>query len=132
MTDESPVPAEGAEQPPTPQPVDETPANAVPAAAGAPRARWQDRVLRLPAVIGVALATLIMGGFGGAALGALTHDRDHHDGWGDRHERMGGWGPGRRGDGPMGPGHPGPGGYGYGPGPNQNGPNQSGTFGSNG
>ena len=130
MTDESPVPGDGADQTPAPPRAEQPAADAVPPPPSAPRVRWQDRVLRLPAVIGVALATLIMGGFGGAALGALTHGRDHHDGWGDRHERMGGGGPGRMGDGPMGPGHPGPGGYG--PEPGQNGPNQNGTLGSNG
>lgn len=120
MTDESPAPAGGADQTPAPQPVDETRADAVPVAAGAPRVRWQDRVLRLPAVIGVALATLIMGGLGGAAIGAVTHGRDHHDGWGDRHGM--GDGPGRMGPGQMGPDQMGPGqrgpGQGYGPGQN--------------
>jgi hypothetical protein len=156
MTDESPVPADGADQTPASQPVEqpvEQPvvqteaqpaAAAVPPPPAAPRVRWQDRVLRLPAVVGVALATLIMGGLGGAGLGALVHGRDHHDGWGDRHgmgEGPGWMGDGHMGDGRMGDGRMGPG-YGYGPGPNQMGPNQmgpnqmgpnqNGTSGSNG
>jgi|GEM_PF-4519945 len=56
--------------------------------------------MRLPSVIAVALATLIVGGLGGLGLGAIVHHR-HGDEWrhghmGDRMGRvgggMGGWG----------------------------------------
>jgi hypothetical protein len=73
MTQDQPVPpADGSS--PTPS----TPAAAAPAAP-APGIRWQDRVLRLPSVIAVALATLIMGGFAGLGVGAwVRHDDRPH------------------------------------------------------
>ncbi|MCB0907654.1 MAG: hypothetical protein KDB63_11115 [Nocardioidaceae bacterium] len=94
---------------PTPGPVE--PAEPAPVvAAGSPRLRWQDRVLRLPSVIAVALATLIVGGFAGAGVGAwLHHDHGRFDGpgrmghlgqFGDGMREGDGWGmiPGRDGD----------------------------------
>lgn len=64
------------------------------------RLRWQDRVLRLPSVIAVGLATLIVGGFAGAGIaGWLHHDHGRFDGPG-RMGHMGQFGDGmRQGDG---------------------------------
>jgi hypothetical protein len=97
----------------TPENVDPTPGpveHASVVAPEAPRTRWQDRVLRLPSVIAVALATLIVGGFAGAGFGAwLHHDHGRFDGpgrtghmgqFGDGRHHGEGWGmgPGRDGD----------------------------------
>ncbi|MFN8195839.1 MAG: hypothetical protein U0R80_16370 [Nocardioidaceae bacterium] len=120
VPEEAPAPSPGSDEAPVPPAVDATApaavAPALPMAAAAPRVRWQDRVLRLPAVIGVALATLVMGGFGGLGVGAIaTHWRDRHDGFDGRHMMgPGGWGrdqggPGQFGPGQMGPGQMGPG-----------------------
>lgn len=117
----------------TPENVDPTPDPVVPVepepvvAAEPARVRWQDRVLRLPSVIAVGLATLIVGGFAGAGLGAwLHHDLGRFDGpgrmghlgqLGDGRHQGEGWGmmPDRDGD-RFGWGQQGQGGWG------QNGP----------
>jgi hypothetical protein len=65
---------------PTPDPIPD------PAPEAAARTRWRDRVLGFRGVLAVALAGLIVGGVGGAAIGALASGDDDHD---------------RRGPGPM-------------------------------
>ena len=87
-----PVPAEPA---PAAEPV---PAYAAPLA---PQPRLRDHLFSFRSVVAVALATLLLGGAGGAALVALTND-GHDDGprivqRGDRpgnDQRFGGGGPG--------------------------------------
>ena len=92
---------------PDPTPADETPADPAPAPApqpaplAEPKTRWRDRAFGFRGVLAVALASLILGGVGGAAIGVVA------SGDGDRH------GPGRMefrdGDRPThgGPGMPG-------------------------
>ncbi|MFT3874301.1 MAG: hypothetical protein QM714_16920 [Nocardioides sp.] len=90
-----------------------------PAPVTAPTQRWQDRVLRLPAVIGIGAVALLVGALGGATVNALTHHQgdprgefgQHGPMKGDRGGGPGGWGPGG------GPGGSGPGGPGAGRGP---------------
>jgi hypothetical protein len=115
------------------------------------RVRWQDRALRLPSVIAVGLATLIVGGFAGAGIGAwVHHDHGRFDGpghmghmgqFGDGMHEGGGWGmmPGRDGDhfgwgqqGQPGWGQNGPGGSPMMPGWGQNGGQGQGSPGSSG
>lgn len=67
--------------------------------AAAPRPAFKDRLWSLRAVIAVALASVILGGLGGAALASVGHD----------HDRRGGPFQGRFGRGPMGPNQMGPG-----------------------
>ena len=86
-------------QPPTPQ---------VPVAPPVERTRLRDRLFGLRALIGVALAGVILGGLAGFGVHAAT-DGDGRDG------RMGRFGPGGPdggfgGPGQMGPGQMGPGG----------------------
>lgn len=71
-----------------------------PAPVLAPKQRWQDRVLRLPVVIGIGAVALLIGALGGATANALTHhQRDlrgefgHHGPMMNGH-RGGGFGPG--------------------------------------
>jgi hypothetical protein len=45
------------------------------------RTRFKDRVLGMRAVIGVAVASLILGGAGGAALGAISSGGDDNTGF---------------------------------------------------
>jgi hypothetical protein len=69
------------------------PAAAATPAPAAPvlRTRWRDRAWSFRAMLAVALATLLIGGFAGGTVVALADDgRDHHD----HHHRMGPWGPG--------------------------------------
>ena len=76
MTDnERPEPAGAADGPLVPP----TYAAAAAAAAAAPKAPLRHRVLSLPAVAGVAAASLILGGVGGATLGAVTGGDSHAD-----------------------------------------------------
>ncbi len=61
-----------------------------PGPAGEPRSRWrriQDRVWSFRAVLAVALASLIVGGLGGAAIAGLTGDDDGRGGGHGRFER---------------------------------------------
>jgi hypothetical protein len=94
------------EQNPTPDPTHEIPQAAAPPAPGVPapstppapaavpapstpsteKPRFQDRVLGMKAVAGVALASVILGGAGGAALGAVSNGSDE----GARGGRFGG------------------------------------------
>lgn len=130
MTQDQPVPdADGSPS------TASTPAPAAPAPP-ASGIRWQDRVLRLPSVIAVALATLIMGGFAGVGVSAwVRHDErvQLRQGFSDRmrdhmrdHMRDGdGWGRGPMGGGPGGPGGWGGGPGGWGPGDGQDGSPQA-------
>jgi hypothetical protein len=76
----------------------------VPPQAPAPvmKARWRDRAWTFRAMVGVALASLLLGGLAGGAVMAASDDGD------DRlqHHRMGPWGP--DGDAPPGWRHRGP------------------------
>ena len=88
--------SENQEPPNSPDP-DETPATQ-------PRTRWQDRVWSFRAMLAVALASLLIGGLGGAAITAVAGGDDVR-----RELRMGPWSPG--GDGPPGWHHRGPRGF---------------------
>ena len=72
-------PVKPAEQAPTyehvPEPVD-LPSAAPAAGSPASAPRFRDRVLGMKAVAGVALASVVLGGAGGAALGALSDGQD--------------------------------------------------------
>ncbi|KQZ67201.1 hypothetical protein [Nocardioides sp. Root151] len=93
----------GAQQPddrPVPQESTQQFAAPAPAAVPAERRPWKDRVLGYRGVAAVALASVILGGAGGAALGAISNGSDD--------------GPG----GMRGPGGNGPGNFGQMPGQN--------------
>ncbi|MDQ4051721.1 MAG: hypothetical protein M3237_03345 [Actinomycetota bacterium] len=64
MTDEDSTPDQPA--------VTETPAKEAPA-----RTRWRERALGFRGVVAVALATLILGGLGGTAIGMAVSGDDH-------------------------------------------------------
>ncbi len=68
---------------PDPIPADETPADPAPEPAppAAPKTRLRDRAFGFRGVLAVALASLILGGVGGAAIGVVAS--------GDGHERHG-------------------------------------------
>lgn len=66
---------------PTPDPTadpDPAPAAEAPEQPAA-RTRWRDRALGFRAVAAVALATLVLGGLGGAAIGVVASGDDDHD-----------------------------------------------------
>lgn len=103
------------QQPPEEQPAEqsaeqparsEQPAYAVPAAAAAAGPRWSDRTLGLPAVVAIALATLLLGGLvgglGGLAVGRVLDRHDRWDGPMWHHRDQGFRGPGGM-DGQRGP-----------------------------
>lgn len=85
--------------PPSPEPAPEPTSTGPTAPARVP---WRDRVLGWRGVLAVALASLILGGLGGAALTVLVDDDEARDGW--RH------GPGHPGDWDQDGRMPGPGG----------------------
>jgi len=67
-----------------------------PAAEQPPRQRWTDRLWGLKAVIAVALASVIIGGLGGAAVAGLRdRNGDDRTGPGFGHQFRGGPGQGR-------------------------------------
>jgi len=69
-----------AEQPGQPYGAQPPGAYTQPPYAGPPAPRFRDRVLGMRAVAGVALASVIIGGAGGVALGAVSNGDDGHDG----------------------------------------------------
>lgn len=69
----------------TPAPADPTSAPAAgPDAAGEQKVRFRDRVIGMRGVAAVALASLILGGAGGFALGAVSNGADGSTGPGGR------------------------------------------------
>jgi hypothetical protein len=91
MTDDNEVPG-------SPGPDLETPASTADTTSGAPapvlKTRWRDRAWSFRAMLGVALASLVLGGIAGGVVGAVANGED------DGHPRIGRWGPGM--DGPPG------------------------------
>ncbi len=65
-------------EPREPVPAPEAPEGPPESSAPPPRAAWRDRVLGIRAVAAVALASLVLGGFGGAAIGAVSAGGDGH------------------------------------------------------
>ncbi len=59
------------------------------------RTGWRDRVFGLRGVVAVGLATLVLGGAGGAAIATIAHHDDDRSGWGrvEQGELPGGPGP---------------------------------------
>ena len=86
--DPSPDPAPGFTPGPTPDPAPDPghtrvlPPDREP---GGPRQRFADRVWTLRALIAVALASVILGGLGGAALASIGDDDDRRDAPGRLH-----------------------------------------------
>ncbi|MGD9957884.1 hypothetical protein [Nocardioides sp.] len=66
-------------QNPVPSDAPLVPPSYVPAPAPAPKTSLRHRVLSLPAVAGVAVASLILGGAGGAVLGAVSDGSSQGD-----------------------------------------------------
>ncbi len=100
MTDHEPaetpdesVPEAEADSTPT-QPVDSQPVETAAAPAAAPR--WRDRVIGFRGALALGLASLVVGGLGGAAITAVAADDDGPRGHG---ERSHGWSSGRGPDG---------------------------------
>ena len=125
MTDQTPAEPGPA---PDPQPAAETTMTAQPTAPVVARTPWRQRVLGMRGVLAVSLASLVVGGLGGAAVSSVVGGDDDRDGWHDRmHDGRGEGHFDRMPDGQMMPG--GPGGWNQGPGqfgPNQMGPGQMG------
>ena len=132
MTDQTP-----AEPDPTPDPTPgsqpaaetaETSVNLPPTPPVVAATPWRQRVLGMRGVLAVSLASLVVGGLGGAAVTSVIGGDDDRDGWHDRmHDGRGEGHFDRMPDGRLMP--DGPGGWNQGPnqmGPNQMAPNQMG------